>query len=125
MNQTFHPRHGVAFRRGSAPEVIDDGESGFLVDDVDGAVAAVSRLPAFDRARARAAFNRRFTIERVARDYLDIYRALPGVRRARRAAEARPAALLARAFGESILHKSPPLPPTLQRLAPPNAAPTE
>jgi len=78
----------VAFPRGSAPEVIDEGVSGFLVDDVDGAVEAVERLPGFDRAKARECFEHRFSIERVCQDYVRIYRNLPGVRR-----RARPAAL--------------------------------
>ena len=78
----------VAFPRGSAPEVIDEGISGFLVDDVDGAVEAVERLPGFDRAKARECFEHRFSIERVCQDYVRIYRNLPGVRR-----RARPAAL--------------------------------
>jgi glycosyltransferase involved in cell wall biosynthesis len=70
----------IAFRRSSAPEVIDDGVTGFLVDDIAGAVAAVGRVGALDRARARAVFERRFAIERVASDYVRIYRSLPGLR---------------------------------------------
>jgi glycosyltransferase involved in cell wall biosynthesis len=66
----------IAFPKGSAPEVIDHGVSGYLVENVDQAVAAVSQIHAFDRAGARAAFDRRFTIERVTRDYLSIYRSL-------------------------------------------------
>jgi glycosyltransferase involved in cell wall biosynthesis len=73
----------IAFRRGSAPEVIDDGVTGFLVDDISGAVAAVGRVGALDRARARAVFERRFAIERVAFDYLRIYRSLAGLRTGR------------------------------------------
>ena len=76
----------IAFRRGSAAEVVDDGVSGFLVDSVEEAAAAVRRLNLLDRRAARACFERRFTVERVARDYLSIYRTLPGVRaRSRRA----------------------------------------
>jgi glycosyltransferase involved in cell wall biosynthesis len=70
----------VAFRCGSVPEVIDEGASGFVVDSVDGAVAALARLDTLDRAGVRAAFDRRFTVERMAEDYLALYRALPGVR---------------------------------------------
>jgi glycosyltransferase involved in cell wall biosynthesis len=70
----------IAFRAGSSPEIIDDGVSGFLVDSVDEAVMAVRRLGHLDRRGARAAFESRFSIERVARDYLSIYEALPGVR---------------------------------------------
>ena len=66
----------IAFRRGSAPEVIDDGVSGFLVDDVPQATAATRRVAELDRTRARAAFERRFDIERAAREYVQIYRGL-------------------------------------------------
>ena len=70
----------IAFRRGSAAEVIDDGVTGFLVDDMSAAVAAAGRVGALDRAKARAVFERRFAIERVASDYLRIYRSLSGSR---------------------------------------------
>jgi glycosyltransferase involved in cell wall biosynthesis len=60
----------IAFRRGSAPEVIEEGVSGFLVNDVAEAVAAVKRLGDIDRARVRGRFDERFTVERLAHDYL-------------------------------------------------------
>jgi glycosyltransferase involved in cell wall biosynthesis len=69
----------VAYRRGSVPEVIDDGVSGYVVDTVDGAVAAVECALALDRAGVRAAFESRFTVERMVDDYLDIYHRLAGV----------------------------------------------
>ncbi len=76
----------IAFRRGSAPEIIDDARSGFLVESVDEAVAAAQRVGDLDRRAVRASFEARFTAERVARDYLSIYQSLPGVRfKARRA----------------------------------------
>ena len=71
----------IAFRSGSTPEVIDDGVTGFLVDGVEAAAAAATRVTDLDRAKVRARFDERFAIERVAEDYLKIYRALPGVRR--------------------------------------------
>ena len=74
----------IAFRRGSAPEVIDDGVSGFLVDDVTQAVAAARQIHKLDRAKARETFERRFGIERVAREYTRIYRSLPGLQAAGR-----------------------------------------
>jgi glycosyltransferase involved in cell wall biosynthesis len=74
----------IAFRRGSAPEVIDDGVSGFLVDDVPQAIAATRRIAKLDRARAREAFERRFDIERAAREYVQIYRRLISAEEARR-----------------------------------------
>jgi glycosyltransferase involved in cell wall biosynthesis len=66
----------IAFRRGSAPEIIDDRISGLLVDDICEAVAAIRRVAELDRAQAREAFERRFVIERVARQYVQIYRKL-------------------------------------------------
>ena len=76
----------IAFRCGSVPEVIDDGVTGFIVDDVAGAVAAVGRIGALDRARVRATFERRFDIARVAEDYVAVYRALCGAARTPRPA---------------------------------------
>jgi glycosyltransferase involved in cell wall biosynthesis len=69
----------IAFRAGSVPEVVDDGITGFVVRNVDEAVAAVKRLPELDRRKVRAVFESRFTVERMVRDYLAIYRGLPGV----------------------------------------------
>ncbi|MEO8510678.1 MAG: glycosyltransferase family 4 protein [Chloroflexota bacterium] len=66
----------IAFRSGSVPEIITDGVNGFVVDDVDQAVDAVARLDAVDRAGCRAEFDARFTVERMARDYLAIYERL-------------------------------------------------
>lgn len=70
----------IAFRCGSVPEVIDHGVSGFIVDSEDQAVEAVSRLSSLDRRGVRAAFDARFTAERMAADYVSLYHALPGAR---------------------------------------------
>ena len=70
----------IAFRCGSVPEIIDEGVSGFIVESEDAAVAAVARLKDLDRRRVRAAFDARFTAERMARDYISLYRGLPGAR---------------------------------------------
>jgi glycosyltransferase involved in cell wall biosynthesis len=66
----------IGFRRGSVPEVLLDGVTGFTVDGVDEAVEAVGRLDAFDRGRCRQEFERRFTDERMADDYLRHYSSL-------------------------------------------------
>jgi glycosyltransferase involved in cell wall biosynthesis len=68
----------IAYRSGSVPEVIEDGVSGFIVDDIDGAVEAVGRLDELDRDTVRAAFERRFTVDRMARDYVALYEKLVG-----------------------------------------------
>jgi glycosyltransferase involved in cell wall biosynthesis len=66
----------IAFRRGSVPEVIDDGASGFIVENEAEAAEAVKRLPALDRRRVRDIFERRFTARRMAEDYLRHYHML-------------------------------------------------
>ena len=66
----------IGYRSGSVPEVITDGVSGFIVEDIDGAVNAVARLDEIDRAGCRAAFEERFTVERMAGDYLRVYEGL-------------------------------------------------
>jgi len=66
----------IAFRNGSVPEVIDDGQTGFIVDSVDAAVAAVRQLDRIDRTTCRDTFARRFTAQRMAQDYVDVYRSL-------------------------------------------------
>ena len=71
----------IALRRGSVPEIVEQGISGLIVDNVEQAVAAVRRVAELDRAKVRAAFERRFTIERMAKDYVDIYGRLVASRR--------------------------------------------
>jgi glycosyltransferase involved in cell wall biosynthesis len=66
----------IAFRRGSVLEIVDDGITGFIVDDEDEAAQAVTALPQFDRARIRRVFEERFTARRMAEDYLNVYRRL-------------------------------------------------
>jgi glycosyltransferase involved in cell wall biosynthesis len=68
----------IAYRSGSVPEVIEEGVNGFIVDDIDGAVEAVSRLDELDRAAVRATFEKRFTVDRMARDYVALYEKLIG-----------------------------------------------
>jgi glycosyltransferase involved in cell wall biosynthesis len=71
----------IALRRGSVPEIVEEGISGIIVDNVEQAVAAVRRVGELDRAKVRAAFERRFTAERMARDYVDVYGRLVASRR--------------------------------------------
>jgi glycosyltransferase involved in cell wall biosynthesis len=71
----------IAFRCGSVPEVIDSGRSGMIVSDVDGGVAAVGAVASLSRAEVRATFDQRFTAERMAQDYIDVYRLLSTLKR--------------------------------------------
>jgi glycosyltransferase involved in cell wall biosynthesis len=64
----------VACRCGSVPEVLEDGVTGFVVDGVEEAVAAVRRVASLSRRRCRQVFEERFSAARMARDYLRIYR---------------------------------------------------
>ena len=66
----------IAFNAGSVPEVMDDGVTGFVVNDIDQAVKAVGKLHTLDRAVVRATFDRRFTARRMAEDYVDVYQSL-------------------------------------------------
>ena len=68
----------IATRRGSMPELIEPGVNGFLVDDVDQAVAAIARIGELDRAAVRASVAKRFSVERMADDYLALYRRILG-----------------------------------------------
>jgi glycosyltransferase involved in cell wall biosynthesis len=68
----------IAFRRGSVPEVIQDGVTGYVVNNVDEAVGAVARIGDLSRSACRAAFEQRFTAERMASDYVATYRSLLG-----------------------------------------------
>jgi glycosyltransferase involved in cell wall biosynthesis len=66
----------IALRRGSVPEVVDDGVTGFVCDSIDDAVAAVGKLAALSRAQCRRTFEHRFSVERMAREYVEVYRRL-------------------------------------------------
>jgi glycosyltransferase involved in cell wall biosynthesis len=68
----------VAYRRGSVAEVIDEGISGFVVDDIGPAVEALQAALRLPRAGVRAAFERRFTADRMARDYVAVYERMIG-----------------------------------------------
>jgi glycosyltransferase involved in cell wall biosynthesis len=64
----------IAYRHGSVPEVIDDGVTGFIVEDVNEAVRGVERVAELRRADCRRVFEERFNAGRMARDYLKVYR---------------------------------------------------
>jgi glycosyltransferase involved in cell wall biosynthesis len=66
----------IAYNRGSVPEIIDDGVTGFIVEDEIGAIGAVDRLLQLPRTQVRRRFEERFTARRMAQDYLSVYRSL-------------------------------------------------
>jgi glycosyltransferase involved in cell wall biosynthesis len=66
----------IARNRGSMPELIEHGVTGFLVDDLDQAVEAVARIDELDRAACRAAVAARFTVDHMVDRYLALYRSL-------------------------------------------------
>jgi len=68
----------IAFRCGSVPEIITDRVTGFVVDDLESAVERVMRITEIERRTCRAVFEQRFTVERMASDYVSLYRRILG-----------------------------------------------
>ncbi|WP_426220472.1 glycosyltransferase family 4 protein [Methylobacterium sp. NFXW15] len=66
----------IAWKRGSVPEIVEDGVTGFIVSSEAEAVDALGRIGHLDRTRIRRRFEERFTSERMARDYLALYQRL-------------------------------------------------
>jgi glycosyltransferase involved in cell wall biosynthesis len=74
----------LAFRRGSVPEVIDDGVTGWAVDSMEGAMRKLGHVLALDRARVRRRYEERFTAARMVNDYVKVYEQLIGMPTLRR-----------------------------------------
>jgi glycosyltransferase involved in cell wall biosynthesis len=68
----------LAYRRGSVPEIVDDGLTGVIVDNDAEAVAALDPLLKLPRSKIRKRFEQRFTARRMAEDYVDVYSTLTG-----------------------------------------------
>jgi glycosyltransferase involved in cell wall biosynthesis len=66
----------IAYRRGSIPEVIEDGVTGFIVDGLEAAITAVERISTLSRNYCRRVFEQRFSVSRMAEDYLALYQRL-------------------------------------------------
>jgi glycosyltransferase involved in cell wall biosynthesis len=66
----------IAYPHGSVPEIIEDGVNGIMVDCIEDAVRAVKDIAKLSRVRCRRAFEKRFTVERMAREYIKVYQAL-------------------------------------------------
>ena len=71
----------IAYGRGSVVEIIEDGVTGRIVGSVEEAVAAIRDVKALDRRHIRRRFEQRFSAERMAHDYVEVYESLPGVQR--------------------------------------------
>ena len=68
----------LAYHRGAMPELIEHGTTGFLCETFDDLVAAIPSLSSIDRRQCRSSFERRFTVDRMIRDYLQVYQQLIG-----------------------------------------------
>jgi len=66
----------LAWARGSVPEIVEDGLSGFVVDSIEAAVAKARAIAALDRRQVRRRFEKRFVASRMAQDYLSVYHSL-------------------------------------------------
>jgi glycosyltransferase involved in cell wall biosynthesis len=63
----------IAYNRGSMPEIVEQGVTGFLVSDAESAAAAVESTIKLDRSKVRRVAERRFGADRMIDDYLDLY----------------------------------------------------
>src|SRR5205809_6012739 len=70
----------IAYRGGAVPEVIDEGHTGFIVEELEDAVEAVRRIPELSRKRVREVFDQRFTAARMAHDYVQVYERVTNTR---------------------------------------------
>lgn len=68
-----HGTPSIVWRNGAMAEIVDDGVSGFVVDTLDDAIAAVPRALALDRAKVRQCFERRFDATRMVDEYVAVY----------------------------------------------------
>ncbi len=71
----------IAYRSGALPEIVEDGVTGFLVDNVDEMAEAIGRVHEIRPEDCRAAAEKRFSRDRMTREYLDLYAAMPGSKR--------------------------------------------
>ena len=63
----------IAFNRGSMSELIENGKSGFLVKNMDEAIGAVARIKGIDREYCRDHVEQHFTVDRMIREYIQVY----------------------------------------------------
>lgn len=63
----------IAYNKGSMPELIEDEINGFLVDDIDGALAALEKLSIIERKRCREIVEEKFSVGRMVDEYIKVY----------------------------------------------------
>ncbi len=73
----------VAYRNGSVPEIIQHRQTGYIVETIEEAVDAVGAIAKIDRAECRHDYDRRFTVERMAADYVKLYTRMASLTRRR------------------------------------------
>jgi glycosyltransferase involved in cell wall biosynthesis len=66
----------IAFNRGSMPELIENGKNGFLVDNVEAAIEAFTRIKSIDRAACRHHIEQHFTVDRMVDEYIRTYKTI-------------------------------------------------
>jgi glycosyltransferase involved in cell wall biosynthesis len=63
----------IAFSKGAMPELIENGKSGFLVNNVDEAIETIARIKEIDRAYCRRHVEQHFTVDRMINEYIQVY----------------------------------------------------
>lgn len=66
----------IAFKNGSVPEVVDEGITGFIVNNLNEGIEAVKKINKLSRIKTREIFEKKYSVERMVRDYLEIYEGL-------------------------------------------------
>ena len=64
----------VAFRNGAAPEIVEDGKTGYIVDDVDGMVERIREIDKIDRSLCRQHLEEKFTDDKMIERYIEVYK---------------------------------------------------
>lgn len=66
----------IAYGRGSVPEIVIDGKTGFIVNDIDGMVEAIKKIDTIDRAACRKHVEENFSVEKMVEGYEEVYKKL-------------------------------------------------
>jgi len=66
----------IAFKKGSMPELIENGQNGFLVNTVEEAIDRIPQIRDIDRTSCRRHVERNFTVERMAKEYIQVYKTI-------------------------------------------------